>query len=160
MADEQHNEPDIELDGAGILSTNTNNITGNAAPNSNAGRKPIYEITPELCKRVQNYASRGLNKQQICHCLGISDETLANYEKKSLEFMEAIKRGKALGIANMADRLMQQADSGNVAATIFYLKSQAGWKETQTIELDARKPFILELTMPKDNGDNQDKPAE
>ena len=35
----------------------------------------------------------------------------------------------------MAKNLIVQANSGNTAAAIFYLKTQAGWKETTRQEL-------------------------
>lgn len=34
--------------------------------------------------------------------------------------------------ASMGSNLIQLAKAGNVAANIFYLKTQAGWKETES----------------------------
>ena len=44
------------------------------------------------------------------------------------------KKGKARAIGTVAKGLLQKARDGDTASTIFYLKTQAGWKETQVID--------------------------
>lgn len=97
------------------------------------GKKPLI-ITPEMIKQAESYASRGLTQQQIADALGMGESTL--YEKLHAypEFAEAIKRGKAKGIAHVANNLLRNVENGNAATQIFYLKCQAGWKETDVHE--------------------------
>lgn len=85
-------------------------------------------IPPDL-KRVESLAASGLTLEQVAHCLGISYQTLNERSKEFADFSEAIKRGKSKGIGMMANNLVTLAKAGNAAANIFWLKSQAKWRE-------------------------------
>jgi hypothetical protein len=75
-----------------------------------------------------------LSKGQMADYFGISETTLREIENRQPEVSEAYKRGKAKAIGNVAKNLIGQAAAGNISAAIFYLKTQAGWKETQVNE--------------------------
>lgn len=111
--------------------------------------KPKIEID---LARVEALASNGLTQQQIADALGISERTLRDRKSNSAEFAEAIKRGKAKGIAFVTNKLMEKVKAGNVTAMIFFLKSQAGWKEKQEIDLinsdNSLRPTVIELVAP------------
>ena len=94
--------------------------------------KPKIEI--DLAK-VEVMAANGLTQQQIADSLGISVSTLYGRKRESEEFEEAIKRGKAKGVALVTNELMKQVKSGNVTAMIFFLKARAGWKEKNEVDL-------------------------
>lgn len=94
--------------------------------------KPKIEI--DLAK-VEVMAANGLTQQQIADSLGISVSTLYGRKRESEEFEEAIKRGKAKGVAVVTNELMKQVKSGNVTAMIFFLKARAGWKEKNEVDL-------------------------
>lgn len=96
--------------------------------------RPPFEITDEILNKAESYAARGLNQQQIADALGIGISTLMDKKKEYEDFSEAIKRGKAKGIAHVANNLLKNVDNGNVTAQIFYLKCQAQWKETDVLE--------------------------
>ena len=93
--------------------------------------KPTIDIN---LRQVEALAAQGLTQQQIADALGISVSTLDNRKRDNEEFRDAIKRGKAKGIAKVTNKLFEQIQSGNVTATIFFLKTQAGWKEAQVID--------------------------
>ena len=95
---------------------------------------PQKKIEIDL-KKVDRLAARGLSFEQIATALGISDKTLLKRRRENSEVSEAIKRGKERGIAQVANKLFDQALAGNTTAMIFYLKTQAGWKETNRQEL-------------------------
>lgn len=99
------------------------------------GGRPAFVITDEICKQAEALAARGMNQSQIAMALGMGESTL--YEKLAAfpEFAEAIKKGKAKGIAVVTQALMEKVKGLDTAAIIFYLKTQAGWRESpQTIE--------------------------
>jgi len=75
-----------------------------------------------------------LSKGQMADYFGISETTLREVEARQPEVSDAYKRGKAKAIGNVAKNLISQAQTGNMTAAIFYLKTQAGWKETQVNE--------------------------
>ncbi len=76
-----------------------------------------------------------LSKGQMADYFGISETTFREIESRQPDVSDAYKRGKAKAIGGIAQNLISQARSGNTTAAIFYLKTQAGWKETQRHEL-------------------------
>ena len=88
-----------------------------------------YKITPEVLEKAEAAAARGLTSEQIAECLGISKATLQRRNKDSEPFADAIKKGRAEGIRQVANSLFEQAIAGNTAAAIFFLKTRAGWSE-------------------------------
>ena len=93
------------------------------------GRKKI-EID---LAQVEKLAAIGLNEQQVSDSLGIHVDTLRNRKKESSAFSEALKRGKAKGVATVANNLFEQSKDGNVSAGIFFMKNRAGWSDRQDV---------------------------
>ncbi len=93
--------------------------------------KPKIQID---LKQVESLAANGLTDEQIASALGISRTTLANRKRENEQFVQAIKRGKAKGIALVTNKLMESIKGGNMTGMIFFLKTQAGWKETNVQE--------------------------
>jgi len=85
-------------------------------------------------KQVESLAANGLTDEQIASALGISRTTLASRKRENEQFVQAIKKGKAKGVAVVTNKLMESIKGGNITAMIFFLKTQAGWKETITQE--------------------------
>ena len=85
-------------------------------------------------KQVESLAANGLTQEQIASALGISETTLHKRKRDSADFAAAIKRGKAKGIALVTNKLMESIKGGNMTGMIFFLKTQAGWKETNVQE--------------------------
>ena len=85
-------------------------------------------------KQVESLAANGLTQEQIAAALGISESTLHQRKRDSADFAAAIKRGKAKGIALVTNKLMESIKGGNMTGMIFFLKTQAGWKETNVQE--------------------------
>ena len=92
--------------------------------------------------KVEELASRGLTKEQVARALGISSRTLQRKSKANVEIEEAYQRGKAKGIAKIANALFEKASQGNVTAQIFYLKCH-GWKEATELEFKNSTPIQL-----------------
>ena len=92
------------------------------------GRKRI-ELDLE---QVENLAARGLGTSQIARAMGVSWNTIDRNRKRSEDFEESIKRGKARGLAQVTNALFESATEKNsVVAQIFYLKDQDPkiWKD-------------------------------
>lgn len=90
--------------------------------------KPRVEIDVE---QVEALASRGLTQEQIADALGIARSTLWAQRKSRDQIEQAIKRGHAKGISNIANVLYTEATQNkNITAAIFYMKARAGWRET------------------------------
>jgi hypothetical protein len=100
-----------------------------------AGR-PSYTPTPEIIAQVEKLASQGLTLEQIAYVLGICTDTLCVKKNEYPELSEAIKRGKAKGIAQITNKLHEKALEGDNTAMIFYLKNRdpENWQDVQKRE--------------------------
>ena len=88
------------------------------------------EITDEQRNMIRQLSGFGITQDQICDMLDISRNTLTKYCSTEL------RQGKAQANAKVAASLFKQATEGsNITAIIFWLKCQAGWKETTTLEV-------------------------
>lgn len=98
--------------------------------------RPPFEITEEVLAYAEEYASNGLNQEQIALCLGIHVGTLYDKKNKFPEFDEAIKSGQARGIKVVTNALMQGALNGDHTCMIFYLKNRApeDWRDRKDVE--------------------------
>lgn len=86
-------------------------------------RRPKKPTSQDL-KEIEMLAGMGLNQQQIGDVKGMHRDTLRKYAQA------AYTRGKAKAIARVAQTAFEMAVSGkNTALTIFYLKTQGGWRE-------------------------------
>ena len=101
----------------------------------NGGGRPPVVFDEAQTAQVEALAAV-LSKGQMADYFNISETTLREVESRQPEVFDAYKRGKAKAVGNVAKNLIQQAQNGNITAAIFYLKTQAGWKETQTVEHD------------------------
>ena len=99
------------------------------------GGRPAVELTAEQVIELKAL-SAVLNKSQVADYFGISENTLRAIEKRQPEVSAAYKKGRVNQIAGMGSNLIKLAKAGNVTANIFYLKTQAGWKEEQHEVMD------------------------
>ena len=104
---------------------------------------PNFEATPEERKLVEMVAGVGLSHAQIVYLIErrnadgamvpISIDTLTRH------FHDELTAGKAKTIAKVAGKLVSTAlgppSAQATTSQIFYLKTQAGWKETVGIEV-------------------------
>ena len=87
--------------------------------------------TEETRARVEQFAAAGIRNEDIALYLGITRPTLDKYYKEELR-IGTIKANTVI-----AQTLYQQAKDGNTTAAIFWLKTRAGWRETQKLEMSA-----------------------
>jgi hypothetical protein len=111
------------------------------------GRKAI-ELTEEQKAQVEALAAY-LTQEQIADYFGIGKTTWFAMMDRDAEIAERYKRGKAKAIGSIAQSLIQQARNGDKVAAMFYLKTQAGWRETTHIDHSNSdgtiKPTIIEI---------------
>lgn len=96
------------------------------------GRPPIT-LSDAQTLEVETLAAL-LNQDQIADYFGICRNTFRAICERDPEVGARYKRGKAKAIAHVANGLLQKARSGDTTSSIFYLKTQAGWRETATLE--------------------------
>lgn len=71
-----------------------------------------------------------------CQRAGITKKTLCEWREKDKAFDEEINRIKEEQKEWVQGRLMTLIENGNTSATIFFLKTQCGWRETQKVEVE------------------------
>ena len=96
------------------------------------GRRAI-ELTDEQRGEIETLAAL-LTQDQIGDYLGVSRTTFRAIMERDEEIAALYKPGKAKAIAHVAKGLLQKARSGDTVSSIFFLKTQAGWRETDRLE--------------------------
>jgi hypothetical protein len=111
------------------------------------------KVTAADIALIERLAGLGLTLNMIAHAVSWSTATL-DRKLKLDEVNAAYRRGRALATEKMASRLwdiaMQNDELGQptksaVAATIFWLKAQANWSETPTVEAETLEPIQVYL---------------
>ena len=98
---------------------------------NNAGR-PEYKKTDEDAKNVEALTIAGVPQKLVSKILKISEPTLRKHYRDELD------TSKAKANAVISQSLFKLARKANVTAQIFWLKTQAGWKETNHVELTGK----------------------
>ena len=98
------------------------------------GGRPARELTPEEMAQVEGLASV-LTREQMADYFGMGRSTLQRLMERDEEVSGLYKRGRAKAIGSVAQGLLQRARDGDNASAIFFLKTQAGWKETSVSEV-------------------------
>ncbi len=94
-----------------------------------------FKPSEEQLKLVMQLAAFGLRQAQICLFIKdakghpISEPTLRKH------FSTELETGKLKANVKVAETLYRKAIGGDTTSIIFWLKSQAGWKDTQRVEL-------------------------
>jgi hypothetical protein len=103
--------------------------------------RPKLQATDANRKMVRMMAACGIDQEQIAARIGIrSPKTLRKH------YREEIDRGATDANMMVGQTLFKMATSGeHPAATIYWLKCRAGWKETRGFEPGAiaPPPFIV-----------------
>ena len=84
----------------------------------------------DMLKEVDQLSDK-LTVEQMAAYFGISKTTFYNVCKRQPELIERYKKGKSRRIAQVVSKLYEKIEDGDTACTIFYLKTQAGWREQE-----------------------------
>ncbi|MFN7339665.1 MAG: hypothetical protein ACK5VI_01105 [Opitutia bacterium] len=98
--------------------------------------------TPASRALVQIHATVGTRQELIADLLDIDAKTLRKHYRTELD------HSKARANAEIGGALFKKARGGDTAAMIFWMKTQAGWKETNVIEGKDGGPLKIEYVMP------------
>jgi len=86
-------------------------------------RKP-FVVNEAMRENVRHLAGIGMRQDDIAKIIGCAPKTLRK------RFRDDLDRGVAVATATIANNLFAAAKGGNVTAQIFYLKTQAHWRES------------------------------
>jgi hypothetical protein len=94
--------------------------------------KPLT-LTDEQKAEVETLAAV-LTAEQVADYFGIGRRTFYSMMQRDEEIAARYKRGKAKAIGVIAQGLINKARAGDTTSMIFFLKTQAGWRETSQVE--------------------------
>jgi hypothetical protein len=108
--------------------------------------KPPHAPTDALRQTVQLHTTVGTPQPVVAQILGIDAKTLRKHYRAELD----LARAKAN--ATIGGALFNKAKSGDTAAMIFWMKTQAGWRETNRTEITGAEggPVQIETTVNDD----------
>ena len=124
------------------------------AKSKNPVGRPKFEVTEEVLQEVEELAGQGLTVNQIATCLGVSPATIYNKQAQYLEFLETIKKGKAVGLSKVTNALFENAtvNKDNVAI-IYYLnnRDRENWSNKHEISATVEQRNVIDLTRVSDD---------
>lgn len=101
------------------------------------GRPSKYKS--DMPQKVQDVLSQGFSFAVACGTIGVTKETGYDWCEKVPEFSDAVRTGRAMGMAIWEKRLADQAmtNPGNTAAIIFAMKNlyRENWHDKIESEL-------------------------
>jgi hypothetical protein len=92
-----------------------------------------FTLTDEQKVEVETLAAV-LTAEQVADYFGIGRRTFYSMMQRDEEIAARYKRGKAKAIGVIAQGLINKARAGDTTSMIFFLKTQAGWRETSQVE--------------------------
>jgi hypothetical protein len=95
--------------------------------------RPQKDLSEEQIKQIEVLASV-LTIEQLSDYFGISHDTFSRICERNPDVLRKYKKGKSKAIGNIANSLLTKAREGDLTAQMFYLKTQAGWRETNRLE--------------------------
>ena len=122
------------------------------------GGRPRKNLSEEDIIQVESLASV-LSSEQIADYFGICRATFYEIMKNNPEVSGRYKKGRAKAIGSVAKSLLTKAQSGDTPSMIFYLKTQAGWKETQVVDHSSTDGSMTRHTVNFVESKNADQPS-
>lgn len=80
-----------------------------------SGRKTSFK--QEYIQLAENYALLGATDAEIAEFFSVSEQTLNSWKKKFTQFLESLKKGKAVADSNVASKLYNRAIGYDCKAT-------------------------------------------
>lgn len=98
-----------------------------------------------LIAQVEKLKGIGMTHEEIADIIGVSAVTFTKMAKDSPEFSLALRLGKAKAKAIVSETAFKMATSGrNAPMTQFWLRTQAGWKETVDVKVENKHTVVFE----------------
>ena len=96
--------------------------------------RPPLTLTDAQKAEVETLAAV-LTAEQVADYFGIGRRTFYSMMQRDEEIAARYKKGKARAIGAIAQGLINKARGGDTTSMIFFLKTQAGWRESSQIDL-------------------------
>lgn len=94
------------------------------------------ELTEEQVEKIEVLAEV-LTQEQIADYFGIHRSTFNSILKRDERALKHYKKAKSNIIFDIGGGLLAKAREGDLGAMIFFLKTQAQWRETNRVEIES-----------------------
>jgi len=124
------------------------------AKSKNPVGRPKFEVTPKVLQEVEEMAGRGLTVSQIASCLGISPSTFYLKQATLSEFSDTIKKGQAIGLSKVTNKLFENAAvKGDNVAIIYYLnnRDKDNWSNKHEVATTVEQKYVIDITRISDD---------
>ncbi len=111
------------------------NGKGKSVKRRTAKTSVMPKIDAALCERVRTYASIGAGYREIGWTLGVHPETFYYHLARNDDLQAAYQKGRNEGIIFVMSKLRELIAKDDKAAIFFYLKTQAGWRDSAPVEV-------------------------
>jgi hypothetical protein len=116
--------------------------------------------TPEREQRLLDALSAGNTIQHACRYADISDETYANWSRRSLEFLERVKKAQAEAIVRHVANIAKAARDGQWTASAWWLERRYPEDYGRRFEPDSNPTTTMQVTVIFDHADtDQTRPT-
>lgn len=95
-----------------------------------------FKVGAKGLKIIEELTGRGCSLTTVARVLRMSRDTLREVRMRQPEVEEAYQRGLAIEHDALTSNLRTLADSGNVVANLFLLKSRHGYREGEPLEVN------------------------
>src|SRR5947209_19458553 len=97
--------------------------------------------TPERVERLLTALREGNTRINACRLAGISDQTLADWQRKSLDFLAQVKSAEADAEAAHVANIRRASLSGEWTASAWWLERRRpqDWGKVERVEVTLRK---------------------
>jgi hypothetical protein len=111
--------------------------------------------TPEREQRLLDALRAGNTIQHACRYADISDETYANWQKRSLEFLERVKKAEADAIVRHVANIAKAATDGQWTASAWWLERRYPADYGRRFEPDAIAAAGVQVTIAFDRANTE-----
>lgn len=109
--------------------------------------------TPQVEERLFSALRDGNTRQAACAYAGISDQTLANWMARSLDFLEGVKKAEAEAEVRHVGNISRASHRGSWQASAFWLERRRPkeWGKVVRVDIELRiREKALELGLDPD----------
>jgi hypothetical protein len=110
------------------------------------GPTATFTVTPEGLEVIEALAARGNSEATISKTIGVSVKTLQRLRGRDEAVHNAYAQGRGYLEDELVGHLLTAARKGNIAATIFALKSMAGYSDNPRPKED--RPPAITINLP------------
>jgi len=103
--------------------------SGENKPYKKRQRSKPFKLTDEVLKEIEILGGHGATLDNLRIYYGVRESKFYKICEENPAIVDAIFRGRTKTTFSVAGLLLEKAKGGNVAAMIFYLKTQGRWVE-------------------------------